>query len=206
MGVSLSCVLIKVSSHTARPRALKVSRQYDIFGGAEPVSSHTARPRALKGKAFVTRRLSLSSVSSHTARPRALKAVSGRAAPNRLVRFIPYGSTESTESVAALIDRVGHGEGFIPYGSTESTESLDQFPSAAPDSPCFIPYGSTESTESGARATRWPSSRSVSSHTARPRALKAYPDAAKMNHTICFIPYGSTESTESTSPHRIEYR
>ncbi len=85
-----------VSSHTARPRALKVSIDLSETG-VEHVSSHTARPRALKDEqlnAFVK----ALEVSSHTARPRALKVVlrARRNAP--ATRFIPYGSTESTES------------------------------------------------------------------------------------------------------------
>ena len=43
----------------------------------------------------------------------------------RLLGFIPYGSTESTE----IIHRLDLGlelRCFIPYGSTESTEMLDR--------------------------------------------------------------------------------
>ena len=36
----------------------------------------------------------------------------------------------------------------------------------------------------------------VSSHTARPRALKWASSAANLSSGGCFIPYGSTESTE----------
>ena len=37
--------------------------------------------------------------------------------------FIPYGSTESTESTSMQFVLMIVLEGFIPYGSTESTES-----------------------------------------------------------------------------------
>ena len=37
---------------------------------------------------------------------------------------------------------------------------------------------------------------SVSSHTARPRALKGLSTVKDGRRVICFIPYGSTESTE----------
>ncbi len=116
-----------VSSHTARPRALKCNAAaqgilelwgFIPYGSTESteiilprktqrafhiVSSHTARPRALKLLALPPdeqRRI----VSSHTARPRALKLAQGTVLSVGFTRFIPYGSTESTEMVRDAAD------------------------------------------------------------------------------------------------------
>ena len=86
-------------------------------------------------------------------------------------RFIPYGSTESTERGGRVEPECGVARGFIPYGSTESTESRDY--------------------ESGGVYVN-----AVSSHTARPRALKAVQFGFLGRGKTSFIPYGSTESTE----------
>ncbi len=61
------------------------------------VSSHTARPRALKEKRGHGRPDAIP-ISSHTARPRALKGMFGLMNYRQILGFIPYGSTESTES------------------------------------------------------------------------------------------------------------
>ena len=158
-------------------------------------------------------------VSSHTARPRALKCMTVGMGGSDTASFIPYGSTESTEMVcagvsAADVRRVSshtarpralkwrlQGAGapillrFIPYGSTESTEMVT--PGNAPGNALgFIPYGSTESTEIHLRHRHAQRPQRVSSHTARPRALKYAQRRNSVPEIPGFIPYGSTESTE----------
>ena len=85
--------------------------------------------------------------------------------------------------------------GFIPYGSTESTESRELLPGEVVNV-SFIPYGSTESTESQPSRTELLTFALVSSHTARPRALKEKTGRWRDFLAFSFIPYGSTESTE----------
>ena len=87
----------EVSSHTARPRALKVDRARRLaqelrgfipYGSTESTESAPHQAGGYDGLA----------VSSHTARPRALKAHAVMEINAARPRFIPYGSTESTES------------------------------------------------------------------------------------------------------------
>ena len=84
--------------------------------------------------------------------------------------FIPYGSTESTE-INQRLKKYGHFQSFIPYGSTESTE-IRELEETEEKRRRFIPYGSTESTEISHCIGVHPIVSMVSSHTARPRALK----------------------------------